>query len=232
MKNSHRADPKSLVSAGNGVGKESERPVQTRDAERTYRDIIKVATKEFAQHGLSGGRVDDIAERTRTTKRMIYYYFGSKEALYSAVLAEAYAEIRAIEQELKLETAEPESAIRRLVEFTFDYHEEHTDFIRLVMIENIHEGRFLKKSQKIGSENSAIITVLRDILERGLKSGAFRRQIDPIDLHMLISSFCFFRSSNRHTFGALFHRDFSQPALRKAHKQLIADAIVGLLKQP
>jgi AcrR family transcriptional regulator len=176
--------------------------------------------------------VDDIAERTRTTKRMIYYYFGSKEALYSAVLAEAYAEIRAIEQELKLETAEPESAIRRLVEFTFDYHEEHTDFIRLVMIENIHEGRFLKKSQKIGSENSAIITVLRDILERGLKSGAFRRQIDPIDLHMLISSFCFFRSSNRHTFGALFHRDFSQPALRKAHKQLIADAIVGLLKQP
>lgn len=205
--------------------------IRKRDAERTYEDIIKVATKEFAQHGLSGGRVDDIAEKTRTTKRMIYYYFGSKEGLYTAVLTKAYAGIRNLEKNLRLEDAEPEAAIRRLVDFTFDYHEEHTEFVRLVMIENIHRAEYLIKSDAARNQNSAAIDALVQVLRRGFASGIFKRKIDPIDLHMLISAFCFFRSSNRYTFGSIFQRDFSKPKLRQAHKRLIADAIIALLKQ-
>src|SRR5690349_140188 len=105
-----------------------------RDPEATQEDILDVATQEFAQHGFHGGRVDEIAAKTKTTKRMIYYYFGSKEGLYTSVLERAYATIRAAEQELVIDTRDPKDAIRRLVELTFDHHEAHPDFIRLVSI--------------------------------------------------------------------------------------------------
>ena len=68
------------------------------DAERSKADILAVATEEFATYGLSGARVDAIAKRTRTSKRMIYYYFKGKEGLYRAVLEKAYSEIRSHRQ--------------------------------------------------------------------------------------------------------------------------------------
>src|SRR5207248_4149065 len=116
-------------------GAEAERQ---RDPVRTQAEILDVATREFAEHGYSGARVDEIAERTRTTKRMLYYYFGSKEGLYTTVLERAYAEIRAAEQTVDVEHLAPLAAIRRLAELTFDHHEAHPEFIRLVSIENVH----------------------------------------------------------------------------------------------
>src|SRR6185312_11175491 len=123
----------------------------------------------------------------------------------------AYADIRAVEAELRLDSLEPEAAIRRLVEFTFDYDESHPNFIRLVTIENIHHAKHLAGSLKIRNVNLAVIETLTSILERGVRSGAFRADMDPIDVHMLISAFCFFRVSNKSTFGAIFDRDLSTP---------------------
>lgn len=200
------------------------------DPERTRQDILEVATEEFATHGLSGARVDAIAERTRTSKRMIYYYFGGKEGLYHAVLEKAYADIRAAEAELHLEDLPPDEAMRRLAEFTFDYDEAHPDFIRLVSIENIHRAEHLAHTGSIRSTNLGIVQTIAAILERGRKDGVFRAEIDPVDLHMLISAFCFFRVSNRHTFGTIFRRDLSEPALREKHRRMIGDAVIRLLQ--
>ncbi|OWJ68853.1 TetR family transcriptional regulator [Inquilinus limosus] len=200
------------------------------DPERTREDILEVATEEFAAHGLSGARVDAIAERTRTSKRMIYYYFGGKEGLYHAVLEKAYADIRTAEAELHLEGLPPEEAMRRLAEFTFDYDEAHPDFIRLVSIENIHRAEHLAHTASIRSTNLGIVQTIAAILERGRKDGVFRAEIDPVDLHMLISAFCFFRVSNRHTFGTIFRRDLSEPGLRETHRRMIGDAVIRLLQ--
>ena len=200
------------------------------DAERTRREILAAARQEFAEHGLSGARVDAIAARMKTNKRMIYYYFGSKEGLYLAALEQVYSDIRRMEQELDLEQLTPSDAVRRLIEFTFDYQEAHPDFIRMVSIENIHNGRHLAKSARLRELNTSVIEQLDEILQRGRLAGAFRSDIGPIDLHMLISAFCFFRVSNRHTFGALFGRDLAAPELRKRHKRMIGDAILGLLE--
>jgi AcrR family transcriptional regulator len=200
------------------------------DPERTKEDILEVATEEFATHGLSGARVDAIAERTRTSKRMIYYYFGGKEGLYHAVLEKAYADIRTAEAELHLEDLPPEEAMRRLAEFTFDYDEAHPDFIRLVSIENIHRAEHLAHTASIRSTNLGIVQTIAAILERGRKDGVFRAEVDPVDLHMLISAFCFFRVSNRHTFGTIFRRDLSEPALREKHRRMIGDAVIRLLQ--
>ncbi|HEY0524130.1 MAG TPA: TetR/AcrR family transcriptional regulator [Stellaceae bacterium] len=228
-----RKEPPPTAADAQGVRAEARNDQQIRkhDPERTKQDILKVATEEFAEHGLSGARVDAIATRMRTTKRMIYYYFGSKEGLYEAVLEKSYADIRAVETELRLDSLEPEAAIRRLVEFTFDYDESHPDFIRLVTIENIHHAKHLAGSLKIRDVNVAVIETLSAILERGRRSGVFRADVDPIDVHMMISAFCFFRVSNKSTFGAIFDRDLSAPEHRERHKRMIGDAVVRLLKK-
>jgi AcrR family transcriptional regulator len=204
--------------------------VTSRDPEASVQDILAVATEEFAINGLSGARVDQIAERTRTSKRMIYYYFQGKEGLYQAVLEKAYMDIRALEENAKLLDLEPRAAMRKLIELTFDYDETHPLFISLVSVENIHRGKHLTNLQSIKDVNASIIRTLSTILERGRKEGVFRGDLDPVDVHLLISAFCFFRVSNRHTFGAIFGRDLSDPKLRKRHKKLIIETVEGLLE--
>jgi shikimate dehydrogenase len=199
------------------------------DPERTKRDIIAVATEEFAAEGYSGARVDTIAAKTRTSKRMIYYYFGGKEQLYLAVLEEAYRSIRMLEESLASGKHSPAEALRRLVEATFDHDERNPNFIRLVSIENIHRARHLKRSAQLRELNSTVIATLQEILARGRKEGVFRRDIDAVDLHLAISSYCFFRVANRHTFGALFDRDLSSPRIRNRNRQQIGDMVLAYL---
>jgi AcrR family transcriptional regulator len=202
----------------------------TRDADRTQREILDVATEEFAERGFAGGRVDEIAARTRTTKRMIYYYFGSKERLFVAVLERAYAGIRAAEQAIEVDHLEPVAAIRRLAELTFDHHESHPDFIRLVSIENIHRAEHIAGREDFPGENSRAIELIEAILERGRADGSFTREIDAVDVHMMISAFCVFRVANRHTFGAIFDRDLADPALRDRYRQMLGDMVVEYLR--
>ncbi len=200
------------------------------DPERTREDILDVATEEFSEFGLSGARVDSIAEKTRTSKRMIYYYYGSKEGLYLAVLERAYRKIRSLEADLQLAELPPEEALRQLIGTTFDHDEQNPDFVRLVSIENIHHAMHMKRSNEIAELNISVIRTIQDIVDRGLKSGDFKRQADAIDLHMLISAFCFFRVSNRYTFGTIFKRDLSETLLYARHKSMITDAVLGYLR--
>jgi AcrR family transcriptional regulator len=199
------------------------------DPERTKQDILSVAHEEFALNGLNGARVDAIAARTNTVKRMIYYYFGSKEGLYLAVLEKAYDDIRKAEAGLELGSLSPEAAIRRMIEFTFDYHDEHPNFSRLVTIENIHKGRFMRESRTIKAINISVVDALSQILSRGQDEGIFRPDLDPIDIHMMISSLAFFSVANRHTFSLLFGRDLSEPSLRRKHRDMAVDTVLRAL---
>jgi AcrR family transcriptional regulator len=201
-----------------------------RDADRTRQEILEVATREFADQGYAGARVDEIAARTRTTKRMIYYYFGGKEQLFVEVLEEAYAAIRRAEQTIDVDHLEPTAAIRRLAELTFDHHEAHPDFIRLVSIENIHRAEHISDRDDFAGLNSPVIELIDAILERGRREGAFTREVDGVDLHMIISSFCVFRVANRHTFGAIFDRDLTAPALRDDYRRMLGDLVVSYLQ--
>lgn len=195
----------------------------------TKESILLAATEEFSNFGLNGARVDTIAARTGMAKRMIYYYFGSKDELFNAVLERAYRCIRAAERGLNLERLPAIDAIRRLVEFTFDYEEANVDFIRLVSIENTHRGEHIEKLENIKELNVPIIDELKDILSRGQAEGVFRTDVDPIDVHCLISSFCFFRVSNRYTLRAIFRRDTFDPQVRTVHKQMLVDSVLGFL---
>ncbi len=204
-------------------------PERQRDADRTKQEILDVATREFAERGFAGARVDEIADQTRTTKRMIYYYFESKEQLFVAVLERAYATIRAAEQTIEVDHLAPAAAIRRLAELTFDHQESHPDFSRLVSIENIHRARHISGRPDFAGLNTPAIELIERILSRGRRDGSFTRDVDAIDLHMMISAFCVFRVANRHTFGAVFDRDLLDPSLRDRYRQMLGDMVVEYL---
>jgi AcrR family transcriptional regulator len=199
---------------------------RTNDPERTMADIIEVGTKVFAEKGLAGARIDEIAQAMKTSKRMIYYYFGSKEGLYIAVLEEAYHRIRAIEADLHLEDLDPEAAMRKLVSFTVEYQWANPDFVRLVMGENIQRGEYLAQSKKIRSISVPAIDGLKRVYQRGVKQGVFRAGLDPVDLHMSISALSVFNVANRHTFSLLFKSDFEDPAFKKKRRDNIAELLV------
>jgi AcrR family transcriptional regulator len=205
------------------------KPELQRDAERTRGELLAVATEVFAESGYSGARVDEIAERTRTTKRMIYYYFGGKEQLYLAVLENAYRGIREAEQKLRVDHVDPVVAIRRLAELTFDHHIAHDAFIRLVSIENIHRGEFIAKLESLREISAPATSVLDEILRAGRADGKFRDDVDALDVHIVISAYCVFQVANRYTFGFLFGVDFTETSQRAHLRRMIGDVVVGWL---
>jgi AcrR family transcriptional regulator len=204
---------------------------RTNDPDGVRRNIVDVATGEFARKGYGGARVDAIAARTRTSKRMIYYYFGSKESLYLAVLEEAYSAIRRAEGTLDLESLPPETALRKLVGSTFDYYHTHPEFVRLVMNENIMDAAHMKRSKTIGRLNVTVIDALRDIVARGQKTGIFRRDIDPLELHMTISALGIFHVANRATFSTIFRLDMTSPKALAAQRAQIIDIVIGHVRR-
>jgi AcrR family transcriptional regulator len=212
--------------AKSGIAKTS----RANDAEQTKRDIISVATEEFAHKGLDGARIDQIAARTRTSKRMIYYYFGSKEGLYISVLEEAYRNIRNIEHDLNVEHLSPQDALRELVAFTFDRHQDNPDFVRLVANENLHHGKYLKQSKNIPNLNVPAIDTVRRIVERGKSEGVVRDDVDPIDLHMSISALCFYSVSNRYSFSTIFKVDMTSPTALAARRESVIHTILASVK--
>jgi|SRR5690625_3572491 len=203
---------------------------RVRDAQRTRAELLQVATAAFAETGYSGTRVDEIAARTRTTKRMIYYYFGGKEQLYVAVLENAYRGIRDAEQALEVGDLPPLQALRRLAELTYDHHLEHSEFIRLVSIENIHHGAFIKRIDGLRTLNRPALGVLDSILATGRADGSLRDDVDALDVHLLISSYCFFQVANQHTFGFLFDRDLLAADQRDHLRSMIGDIVVAWMR--
>jgi len=189
-------------------------------------DILEVATREFAALGYAGARIDEIAAQTRTSKRMIYYHFGGKEGLYRAALLDCYSRIRAIESTLDLGARPPLEALAHLVRFTFDYQLNNADFIRLVMVENIHRAEHMSAIPELHGLNLGVIATLGEIVDRGVAQGLMRRDIDLIDLHMSISALCFFNVSNRYTFSILHEVDMAATRTTARRRETVVELIL------
>ena len=202
-----------------------------RNPERTRESILASATEEFARHGLGGARVDRIAERAGANKRMLYYYFGSKENLFLAALEASYASIREAERALALEHLEPRAALARLVEFTWSYYLEHPEFLTLLNSENLHKGRYLRRSRRVREMHSPLVGTLRGILRHGERDGLFRRGIDPVQLYISIAGEGYFYLGNRHTLGQIFDRDLMTPRALRARARHMTDLILNAVRR-
>ena len=192
--------------------------------------ILAAATAEFAARGYKGASMDAIAARTSTTRALINYYFGSKERLYLAVLERVYAEIRDAERGLALDHLPPADAIRRVVEFTYDYYVDHEYFVRLVVAENQAKGRHMKRFPSLRTVNRPIVDMLGAVIARGQVEGLFRRDIDPIDVHMAIAALGMFNVTNQYTFGTLFQREMGAKGDVPRRRGIVADVILRWLE--
>ena len=191
------------------------------------RRILLKAGEIFAGRGYLGATIRDICQQADVNVAAVNYYFGDKEGLYQRVLEAVYARLRKAEEALDLSALAPREALARLAEFTFDFHRKHPDYIRLITIENIHDARNLRNSKTIPNLNSTIIERLERICARGIADGAFRQDVDPVEVHWLISAQSVFNVSNRATFSHLYGEDlFSNEGQSRLKKQLVA-AVLG-----
>lgn len=194
--------------------------VRKRDSAGTRARILNVATREFANKGFEGAKTDDIADRARINKRMIYHYFSSKEQLYLAVLEAVYDQARSAEHRLDLDRLEPLEALARFVEFTFDSFVRDRTFINLLATENRQRAKVLKKSERVNTMNSPIIAAMDGILKAGVDKGTIRPGLDALQLWITITGVCYFFFSNIYTLSVIFETDFEKAeviAERRAH---------------
>jgi len=204
-------------------------PKTKRDPEGTRRRILLAAAEEFATGGLFGARVDQIARRAETNERMLYYYFGSKEQLFTAVLEHVFGALLEAERQLDLEGLAPVQAIEQLAHFVWDYYRDHPDLLRLLNNENLHEARYLQKSTRIREMLSPIIVTLGSILERGQHAGVFRAGVDPLRFYVMLSGLGYYIVSNRFTLAATLGRDFSMPEERAEMIQMNTQFLLAYL---
>lgn len=204
--------------------------VARRDPKRSRERILQAAMGEFASKGLQGARMDEIAQRAGANKRMLYHYFGNKEALFLAVLERAYKEIRDAERDLQLQHLAPDRAMERLVRFTFGYFLQAPHFVPLLNSENLHRARHLRRSEHIREMHSNMIDMIRDVLRRGVAAGVFRDGVDPMQLFISMTGAGYFYFSNIHTLSTIFGRDLTEPAEVTERESHVTELILGYLR--
>ena len=202
-----------------------------KDPEANRARIVAAATDEFASRGFKGASMDAIAARTHTTRALINYYFGSKEKLYIAVLERSYAGIRDAEARLELDGLPAAEAIRRIVEFTYNYYVTHQSYVRLVVAENQAKGRHMRKSKAMRTLNRPIIDLLARVIARGQAEGRFRVDVDPVEVHKAIAALGIFNISNQYTFGAIFQREMGDRGDVERRREVVAEMILGYLER-
>jgi AcrR family transcriptional regulator len=222
----------SLIPRAEGRGREKARHAAMRKPKAPAANragIVAAAIDEFAARGFKGASMDAIAARTQTTRALINYYFGSKEKLYIAVLEHVYAEIREAEAKLDLDHLPPADAVRRIVEFTYNYYLTHEGFVRLVVAENQARGRHLKKSRAMRTLNRPIIDRLARVIARGQAEGLFRADADSVEMHKAIAALGMFNVTNQYTFGSIFQRDMGAKGDVGRRRAMVADLILSYL---
>ena len=203
-----------------------------RDPEATRKRILAAAKSEFARRGLGGARVDDIADRARINKRMLYHYFGNKEELFRRTLEDAYADIRKAEAKLKIEADDPLTAFRRLMAFTWNYYLANPEFITLVNSENLHKARHVRKSEMMDQLNRPSIARMEALLARGVEAGLFRPGLDPVQILITVSGLGFHYLTNRHTGAIVYGRDLMSEDAKAQRLAFITDAILRIVCKP
>jgi len=212
----------------NAPAARANRVPRARNAARTREDILRAAFAEFADRGLAGARMDVIAEAVGSRKASLYYHFASKEDLYVAVLEAAYRHMRDAEQSWELLHLPPVEALTRLVRLTYDYDQSNPGFVRIVSNENLLHGAFIGRAADPKRLNRPILDTLQAVLERGKAEGVFRRSVEALELHYVISALCFFSVSNRYTFQAIFQHEAPPTADPARRREVAVETVLRL----
>ncbi|HEY2976519.1 MAG TPA: TetR family transcriptional regulator [Burkholderiaceae bacterium] len=201
-------------------------------AQATRDSILRAATKVFAKHGYDGGRVEQISKAAKSYDRMIYYYFGSKEELFIAVLEETYRRFNEAESALVLDAERPLESLKAVIRFMWDYYRSNPEFITLLNAENLHRGKHIAKSLRAREYSSQAIAVLGEVLKNGAQQGLFRSDIAARDVYLTIAAMGYFYVSNRFTLSAFLGEQLESEAALAHWEQVIIDTVLRAVAVP
>ncbi len=205
---------------------------QKRDADATRTKILIAALSEFSERGLPAASTDDIAERCGVNKRMIYYYFGSKEGLYLSALESVFEKFVALEKKIDVEHLEPAAAIEAMINLKIDYYLENPQFVSFLAMENFYKARYLRKSKKLHMFKTPLTEVIARILKRGQSSGQFQQDVDPVDFYASMCALCIMYFSNQHSLGVIFERDMTSDVNIKRRRRTVVEFVLSYLRVP
>ena len=200
--------------------------VRAQAAAATRENILRAATKVFAKHGFAGGRVEQISKAAKSYDRMIYYYFGSKEGLFIAVLEEMYRRFNEAEARLVLDTAHPVEALSKVIRFMWNYYQRNPEFITLLNTENLHRGKHISKSLRAREFSSLAVDVLGQVLVSGAQQKLFRADVAARDVYLMIAAMGYFYLSNRYTLSAFLGEALETPAALAHWEAFLIDAVM------
>ena len=195
-------------------------------AQATRESILRAATKVFAKHGFDGGRIEQISRAAKSYDRMIYYYFGSKEGLFIAVIEEQYRRFNEAESALAIDVQHPEQALAEVIRFIWQYYQKHPEFITLLNTENLHRGKHIGKSLRAREYSSPAVGVLGRILSAGAEQKRFRRDLAARDVYLMIAAMGYFYLSNRFTLSAFLGEPLETPSAMTHWESFVIDAVL------
>jgi AcrR family transcriptional regulator len=200
-------------------------------AAATRQRIFKIAIAEFSDKGLSGARVETIASRSKVNIRMIYHYFGGKEALYLEVLEFVLGRLREAELALELDAqrVQPVAGIVQLYDFIEGHFSAHPELLKLLSFENLNRARAMKRSKRIPEMASPVLSLISTLIARGEADGSLRKGMDPLHLYVGLVSLCSFHKSNAYTLSRIFNVDLLAANWQQAHKEQAHEMVHAFL---
>lgn len=200
--------------------------VREQAAQDSRDSILRAATKIFAKHGFAGGRIDQISKAANSYDRMIYYYFGSKEDLFIAVLEEMYRKFNEAETKLELSADQPEESLKAVIAFMWGFYQRNPEFITLLNDENLHRGKHISKSLRAREYSSPAIQIIERLLESGARKKVFRSGLAARDVYLMIAAMNYFYLSNRHTLSAFLGEKLESPEALAHWQEFVIEAVL------
>jgi TetR/AcrR family transcriptional regulator, upper aerobic nicotinate degradation pathway regulator len=197
----------------------------------TRENILRAAINLFAKSGFAGARIEKISKAARSTDRMIYYYFGSKEGLFVAVLETIYKELGDAEGALDLSGMNPDESLRAIIRFTWNHYRTHPEMLTLLNNENLHQGKHVARSKHVKELSFPLLAILTEVLTRGVKQKVFRPDIAPNDLYIAMCALGYFYLSNRFTMSAFLGTDLMAPAALANWQEVMEDVLLNYVQR-
>ncbi|QBI52324.1 TetR family transcriptional regulator [Streptomonospora litoralis] len=145
------------------------------DSDASKARILRAAAAEFAEHGISGARVNRIAQRANANKQLIYAYFGDKETLFDIVLRDRLA---ALAEDVPLDPADLPGYAGEV----FDYILEHPELARLSGWELLERDGACDTGDRRAASYRAKVAAVAEAQRRGLADP----HTDPVHLLALL----------------------------------------------
>jgi AcrR family transcriptional regulator len=194
-------------------------------AQATRESILRAATQVFAEHGFDGGRIEQISSAARSNDRMIYYYFGSKQGLFTAVLEDTYRRFNAAESALALDIGQPAAALTAVIRFVWGYYQRHPEFITLLNTENLLRGRHIGSSPQVQAYSSPVLAITDAVLRSGEAQAVFRPALSARDVYLMIAALAYFYLGNRYTLSSFLGEDLQDAGALAHWEAFVVDAV-------